>query len=279
MESVNKIMMVVIAFLALTSCEAQIKNPKTETVKVYGNCEMCKKTIEKAANEKGVVKADWNTESNLLVLTYDSKKTNSDAVLKKVAYAGYDSDRFLAPDEAYNNLRECCQYTRPSKSTNTHQKHQVKHTQIVEKEEVVQKDILDDVYKMYFFVKDALITGDVVKVAEHATHLSKAIEEVSMDNMKSEQHTVWMNVLQDIQRETKLISGSKDIKLQRIQFAKLSVNIFSVLKVFRANETIYYQYCPMFNKGSNWLSKEETIKNPFYGSSMLTCGNTVETIK
>jgi hypothetical protein len=37
----------------------------------------------------------------------------------------------------------------------------------------------------------------------------------------------------------------------------------------------------MYNdgKGANWLSKESTIKNPYYGSQMLTCGKTVETIK
>ena len=44
---------------------------------------------------------------------------------------------------------------------------------------------------------------------------------------------------------------------------------------------IYYQYCPMYNggKGANWLSKENTVKNPYYGSMMLTCGKVVETIK
>jgi hypothetical protein len=32
-------------------------------------------------------------------------------------------------------------------------------------------------------------------------------------------------------------------------------------------------------KGANWLSKENAIKNPYYGSSMLTCGKTVEIIE
>jgi hypothetical protein len=37
----------------------------------------------------------------------------------------------------------------------------------------------------------------------------------------------------------------------------------------------------MYNngKGANWLSKEILIKNPYYGSQMLSCGKTVETIK
>ncbi len=53
--------------------------------------------------------------------------------------------------------------------------------------------------------------------------------------------------------------------------------MYTLLKVAKYEEPVYYQYCPM--KDSNWLSKEETIKNPYYGAQMLSCGKTVETIK
>jgi Cu(I)/Ag(I) efflux system membrane fusion protein len=33
------------------------------------------------------------------------------------------------------------------------------------------------------------------------------------------------------------------------------------------------------NKGADWLSTEESIKNPYYGQSMLTCGEVTDTIK
>jgi len=37
----------------------------------------------------------------------------------------------------------------------------------------------------------------------------------------------------------------------------------------------------MYNdgKGANWLSTENGVKNPYYGSQMLNCGKTIETIK
>jgi hypothetical protein len=41
-------------------------------------------------------------------------------------------------------------------------------------------------------------------------------------------------------------------------------------------EPIYQAYCPM--KKANWLSNDKAIKNPYYGSAMLTCGKVVETI-
>jgi copper chaperone CopZ len=127
MKSLHKIAMAILFVFSLVSCQAQIKNAKTETVKVYGNCGMCKKTIEKASNENGVAKTDWNVDSNMLTMTYDATKTNPDAILKKVADAGYDSDKFKAPDDAYNNLHTCCQYDRPAKGevkTEDHSGHQ-----------------------------------------------------------------------------------------------------------------------------------------------------------
>ncbi len=91
-----------------------IANAKTATVKIHGNCGMCEKVIEKAAAQKGAAKADWDTESNMAQITFDSTKTTLDDVLKRIAAVGYDSEKFRAPDEVYKNLHGCCQYDRPS---------------------------------------------------------------------------------------------------------------------------------------------------------------------
>lgn len=98
---------------------AQIKNVKTETVKISGNCGMCKKTIEKAGNLKNIAKVTWNIDTKMAIITYDTKKTNQDEILKRIALSGYDSDKFIATDDAYNNLHGCCQYDRVAKSKET----------------------------------------------------------------------------------------------------------------------------------------------------------------
>lgn len=61
----------------------------------------------------------------------------------------------------------------------------------------------------------------------------------------------------------------------------LSKNMYGLMKAAKFEQPIYYQFCPMANdrKVANWLSKDKTIKNPYYGSEMLSCGKTVETIK
>ncbi|MEO0058879.1 MAG: hypothetical protein RLZZ312_526 [Bacteroidota bacterium] len=115
MKLISKILIVTMLLLSITSCIAQTKNTKNEIVKIYGNCGMCKKTIEKAGNVSGVVKVIWNKESKMATLNYDAKKTNQDEILTRIALSGYDSDRFVAPDDVYNNLHGCCQYDRVSK--------------------------------------------------------------------------------------------------------------------------------------------------------------------
>lgn len=77
---------------------------------VRGNCEQCKKRIETAAYLKGVRYADWDVDSKILSLKYDSTKTSVSVILQSVAKSGHDADTFVAKDEDYNRLPKCCKY-------------------------------------------------------------------------------------------------------------------------------------------------------------------------
>ena len=85
-------------------------NNKTEAIKVSGNCDMCKTTIEKAAKITGVTKALWDKKTKVLTVVYNPDKVTSDDIQKKVAASGYDTPKFKAPDKAYNALHSCCKY-------------------------------------------------------------------------------------------------------------------------------------------------------------------------
>ncbi len=98
--------------LSVTFASAQIKNKTTETVKISGNCGMCKKTIETAANIDKTAKLTWDVNTKIATVTYDTKKTNLDTILKRVAQVGYDNEKSVAPDTIYNQLHGCCQYDR-----------------------------------------------------------------------------------------------------------------------------------------------------------------------
>ncbi|MDQ5929375.1 MAG: hypothetical protein QG594_1154 [Bacteroidota bacterium] len=108
-------MVAIFLLLSTTFVIAQINNSKTETFKIYGNCGMCKKTIEKAGNLKNTAKVDWNVDSKMAILTFDSTQTNADEILKRIANAGYESAKFPASSTAYNQLLGCCQYDKPER--------------------------------------------------------------------------------------------------------------------------------------------------------------------
>jgi periplasmic mercuric ion binding protein len=86
---------------------------ETQTLKVSGNCEMCKARIEKAAKSvAGVSKADWNVDTKVLTIDYDPKKTKIADVQAAVARVGHDNEGAKADKKVYDNLPACCHYNR-----------------------------------------------------------------------------------------------------------------------------------------------------------------------
>ena len=88
---------------AQTTTEASGKQ-KTETFKVWGNCDMCKARIEKAVKADGATSADWNKKTKILTVTFDPAKTSVDSFSKKLASVGHDTEKYRADDKAYNAL-------------------------------------------------------------------------------------------------------------------------------------------------------------------------------
>lgn len=280
--------MVAAVMLLSTAINAQIKNSKTEKVKVYGNCGMCETKIEKAGTIKKIASVDWNKDTQMATLTYDAKKTNQDEILKRIALVGYDSDKFLAPDDVYNNLHGCCQYDRVAKvpvkeetATASNESHSNHNNNSDTKTVIQNENQLKSVFDTYFLLKDALITSDGTKTALASKELLAAVNNVKMDKLEMDVHMVWMKVVNLIKEDATHISDTKDVKHQRDHFTTLSKDIYTLIKVSKYETAVYYQFCPMYSdgKGANWLSKENAVKNPYYGSMMLSCGKTVETIK
>ena len=82
------------------------------TFKVKGECGMCKERIETTAKKSGATYANWNSDSQQLIVEYDAGKVSSDEILKKIADVGHDNEKYSATDEVYRNLPGCCLYPR-----------------------------------------------------------------------------------------------------------------------------------------------------------------------
>ncbi len=295
MKLISNSLVAITVLLSFTACNAQIKNAKTESIKVYGNCSMCEKTIEKAGNKKNIAKVDWNEDTKIASITYDAQKTNQDEILKRIALSGYDSDKFLAPDNIYNKLHGCCKYDREAKvavisdnkkavvadNMQNHANHGGTVSRDQPNADKQDGNQLKPIFDNYFELKDALVKTNGKTASAKATILLSAVNAVKMETLGNEEHIVWMKVLAPLKEHTEHIADTKDPKHQRDHFDSLSLNIYDLIKVSKQETPTYYQFCPMANdgKGATWLSKENVVKNPYYGSMMLSCGKVTETIK
>ena len=130
---------------------------------------------------------------------------------------------------------------------------------------------LSQLLNSYYQVKNALIEGNSNTAALQAEAFLKTANGIS-------NRTISEGSRNALVKDAGVISESKDLKKQREVFANFSTNMYALAKSLKlTEEPIYYQYCPM--KKAYWLSSDKAIKNPYYGSAMLTCGSVKETIE
>ncbi|MEJ5963317.1 DUF3347 domain-containing protein [Pedobacter immunditicola] len=129
---------------------------------------------------------------------------------------------------------------------------------------------LSQLLDSYYDIKDALVAGDASKAALNAGQFVKAANAIDYK-------VIAEGNIHALLKDAGTISDTQDIKKQREQFVNLSANMIAVAKGTKLGaQPIYEAYCPM--KKASWLSNNKTIRNPYYGSAMLSCGKVVETL-
>lgn len=122
----------------------------------------------------------------------------------------------------------------------------------------------------YYNIKNALVAGDAASASSNAKDFVKTVNTIDYK-------VVSENNVSILAKEAGRIAETKDLARQREYFANFSSNMVAIGKAFRlSGQPVYLQYCPM--KKAFWLSAEKEIKNPYFGSAMLTCGEVKETL-
>lgn len=266
--------------LLVFASNAQINNSKIEKLKVFGVCAMCENLIESAGTKKYISKVDWDVNSKIATIIYDTSKSTTDGILKNIALAGYDNDVFLAPELAYIKLPECCKYDRPIKRS--HLTDTLNTYQDATENGESQTSEIQALFDNYLFLKDALVKTNSKDAALIAQQFQKLVSSIEMGKLYDNVHLAYMKSINDLSKSAgQVVFNENNIDKQRENFEKISIAMYSIIKESKLKETIYYQYCPMYNdgKGGTWLSKEIAIRNPYYGTQMLTCGKVLEILK
>ena len=119
----TKVFLLVALITTLSAIEALAHN-ETKSFKVYGNCGMCEKRIEKAVQSiDGVVSADWDKKTKQIKVVYNPHTVDIKLIHKAIAKAGHDTEMIRAKDEDYNKLPDCCKFDRAEKKKEDHGGH------------------------------------------------------------------------------------------------------------------------------------------------------------
>jgi len=106
----------IVLFMSFSLLSFSQKSPsknEKKSIEVFGNCNMCKKRIEKAAfSVKAVKYASWDNSSGQLSLIYNGLKTDIDTIEKQIAAVGHDTEHHVSSNKVYDQLPACCQYVR-----------------------------------------------------------------------------------------------------------------------------------------------------------------------
>jgi hypothetical protein len=173
-----------------------------------------------------------------------------------------------------------------------HQHHDKKETTVVKtKDDTVSTSGVVDakvaasikvIVEHYLKLKDALVNDNSKDAAAAGKELVAAIEKLDKNSLSPEQKKFYEDVEEDAKESAEHIGeNAGKIDHQREHFDMLSIDMYDLVKEFGGGQVLYKIYCSMYNdkKGAFWLSESKTIKNPYYGKKMLTCGSVEEEIK
>lgn len=131
----------------------------------------------------------------------------------------------------------------------------------------------------YLDIKNALVQDDSKAAANAGQKLANATTGIDITSYDASKQSEIKEILEVIKEHGEHIAKS-EIAHQREHFEGMAKDFMDLLAIAGTDRTLYQQYCPMYNKGKggSWLSASQEIKNPLFGSKMLTCGSVKETI-
>ncbi|MEQ8316185.1 MAG: efflux RND transporter periplasmic adaptor subunit [Phycisphaerales bacterium] len=138
---------------------------------------------------------------------------------------------------------------------------------------------LKPIYAAYLDAQEALAADDLGGFSQAATDLRTAIGFVEEAGLVGEPLGEWRRAAARLRVEP----GITDIEIARTKFEGMSKAVIALQRRFghRGSEEWQLAHCPMAfdNQGADWLQRGEQINNPYFGASMLRCGEIRESFE
>jgi len=146
---------------------------------------------------------------------------------------------------------------------------------------VTPLDYVNDIVICYLNLKNKLVKDDSEGAAEKGKILLASFNRLDTKTLNANQKKAYIDIAEDAKEQAEHIAeNAGKLDHQREHFILLSKDINDLIKMFGSKMQLYQDYCPMADdgKGAIWISETKEIKNPFYGSKMLTCGSLKKTL-
>ena len=123
----------------------------------------------------------------------------------------------------------------------------------------------------YMSLKDALVATDEKAAADAGKKLESTLKSIKLDSYTSEEQKELKEIIESATEHAEHI-GKSDMAHQREHFQMLNQDVTDMVAITGTANTLYQQFCPMYGEGGAWLSMEKEIRNPYFGSKMMKCG-------
>lgn len=123
----------------------------------------------------------------------------------------------------------------------------------------------DEILGPYFAIHKSLAADSTQGIREQATKLSHISTEAARKDSKLRPRLEALS-------EAAAKLNTSDLEQARGHFGELSKQLAMYLQTSGASKPPQF-YCPMAKKA--WFQPDKNIRNPYYGSSMLKCGELV----
>ena len=145
------------------------------------------------------------------------------------------------------------------------------------------KAALGKVFEGYVGMQGALAQDDLTQAKEAFNSMHAVLHMMPTDSLDPAAKAYWDSADARIMEALHPISSTEALDSARVHFAEFSAVMADLIAKFgiAGDHPIYQFHCPMAreNQGSDWLQKDKEAANPYFGKSMLKCGNIVRTLK
>lgn len=137
----------------------------------------------------------------------------------------------------------------------------------------------------YYALKDAFVASNTELVNSAADRLIEKAASLQVDELRGDTSGTIRETAKTfvtiMNSSAAAIKSEQDIEEKRREFNMLSDALWNLTRTVQYDgEKVYYQYCPMAfdNSGAYWLSNNKEIRNPYFGSKMLNCGEVTDSL-